>query len=80
MRPIVIKVTISRGQARITLPKAMAIDLKVLTEEGEPGEIRYLLARCPIPVKGGFLFGVRLTAVEMSEIEVPREPSLSHPS
>ena len=39
--PVVIKVTVSDGQARVNLPKKTAIRLNFM--EGEPGSVTHLL-------------------------------------
>jgi len=41
--PVVIKVTVTNGQAGINLPKKMALRLNLINEDGEPGKIRHLL-------------------------------------
>ncbi len=60
--PMVIKVSVSHGQARISLPKNVALHLNLLNEDGKPGEVRYLL------LKSGRSF-ISLTPVEMTEVE-----------
>lgn len=59
--PVVIKVSVSHGQARVSLPKNVALQLNLLNEDGLPGEVRYLLLRAG----GG---GISLSPVEMTEI------------
>lgn len=44
----VVKVAVSSGQARVTIPKELAVICKLLTEDGEPGEATYVSA-----TKGG---------------------------
>jgi len=41
--PVVIKVTVSNGQARVNLPKKTALQLNLIGEEGEPGKVTHLL-------------------------------------
>lgn len=66
--PMVIKVSVSpRGQARISLPKNVALQLNLLNEDGKPGEIRYLLLRT------GPKMSIMLTPVEMTEVEPQEE-------
>lgn len=40
---MVIKVTVSNGQAKINLPKKTAVRLNLMTDEGEPGSVTHLL-------------------------------------
>ncbi len=60
--PVVIKVTVTNGQARVNLPKHIAIQYNLLIEDGKPGKVKYLLVR---PHRGG----IRLSPVEMTEVE-----------
>jgi len=39
---MVIRVTVTNGQARVNLPKNVALKLNLLKEDGEPGEARHL--------------------------------------
>jgi len=41
--PVVVKVSVSDGQVRVTLPKKSAVRLNLMTEEGEPGSVTHLL-------------------------------------
>ncbi len=41
--PIIIKATVSNGQARVNLPKKTAVRLNLMTDEGEPGSVTHLL-------------------------------------
>ena len=45
MPEYIVKVSVSRGQARITIPKELAVKLGVLTEDGTPGDITHLIFR-----------------------------------
>jgi len=60
--PVVIKVTVSNGQVRVALPKKSAVRLNLMTEEGEPGIVTYLLVNTRQN-------SVYLHPVEISEIE-----------
>ena len=40
----VVKVAVSGGQARVTIPKELAVSCKLLTEDGEAGEATYVSA------------------------------------
>ena len=60
--PTVIKVTVTKGQARVNLPKKTALKIKLITEEGEPGIVTHLLVT-------SYQNSVRLQPVEITEIE-----------
>ena len=62
MVPIVIKVTVTNGQARVNLPKHEALKLNLLNEDGEPGNVRYLLVN-------QHRSKIILTPVELPEVE-----------
>ena len=57
--PVVIKATVSNGQAMVNLPKKMAVRLDLMTEEGEPGSVTHLLAT------------TRRTSVRLHPVEIP---------
>ena len=61
--PVVIKVTVSNGQARVNLPKKTAVRLNLMTEEGEPASVTHLLVTTRRNE-------VSLYPVDISEIEV----------
>lgn len=56
---VVIKVTVSNGQARVNLPKKTAVRLNLLTEDGEPGSVSHLLVT------------TRRTRVGLHPVEIP---------
>ena len=60
--PVVIKVTVSNGQAKVNLPKHVALQLNLLNLEGEPGNVSYLLVTA-------YRRGVKLTPVEISKVD-----------
>ncbi|MBA7629278.1 hypothetical protein ES703_36776 [subsurface metagenome] len=60
--PVVIKVTVTNGQARVNLPKHIALKLSLLNAYGEPGKVRYLLVN-------SHRSGISLAPVEMTEVE-----------
>jgi len=41
--PVVVKVSVSNGQVKVTLPKKTAVRPNLMTEEGEPGSVAHLL-------------------------------------
>lgn len=59
--PVVIKVTVTNGQARVNLPKHVALKLNLLNEDGKPGNVRYLLVH---PRRSR----ITLTPVEIPEV------------
>lgn len=61
--PVVIKVTVFQGQAKINIPKHSALKLNLITEDGEKGDVRYLLVHTH-PRRT-----IRLSPVEMTAIE-----------
>jgi len=56
--PVVIKVTVSNGQAKINLPKKTAVRLNLMTDEGEPGCVTHLLV------------STRLSSVGLQPVEI----------
>ncbi|MBA7655228.1 hypothetical protein ES703_63127 [subsurface metagenome] len=56
--PVVIKVTVSNGQAKINLPKKTAVRLNLMTDEGEPGSVTHLLV------------STRLSSVGLQPVEI----------
>ncbi|GAG76117.1 unnamed protein product [marine sediment metagenome] len=59
---VVIKVTVTNGQAGINLPKKTALKINLINEDGEPGKIRHLLVT-------NRRNRIGLYPVEMTEVE-----------
>ena len=57
--PVVIKVTVSKGQARVYIPKKTAVRLNLMNEEGEPSSVTHLLVTA------------HRTRVSLHPVEVP---------
>ena len=59
---VVIKVTVTNGQAIVKLPKKKALKINLINEDGEPGKIRHLLVTTRRNSLG-------LHPVDMTEVE-----------
>lgn len=58
----VVKVAVSGGQARVTIPKELAVMAKFLTEDGKAGEATY------VAVTGGGRGPVSLLPLRLEEL------------
>lgn len=43
--PIIVKVSVSGGQARLTIPKELAVYMGLLTETGEQGQFTHAIVK-----------------------------------
>ncbi len=60
--PVVVNVTVIRGQTRVILPKKTAVRLNLITEEEEPGSVTHLLVTTRLSSVG--LQPVEILAIE----------------